>query len=50
MKDRENGDQGLSGCSQGLWCPEIPGLCLVNWWVGYMVAVDKQIENSAQCL
>ena len=38
----------VSDCSQGLWCSEIQGLCLVNWWVGYMVAVDKQIEKQGQ--
>lgn len=40
----------VSDWSQGLWCPEIPGLCLVNWWVVYMLAVDKQIKHRAQRL
>lgn len=52
MKEEEDRHQGLVSydCSQRLWCPEVPGLCLVNWWVGYKVAVDNQRENRAQRL
>lgn len=53
---RENGRTDMkvwgavSGFCRGLRCPENPGPRLVNWWVGHTVAVDKQIENRAQCL